>query len=135
MPDLIKKVPNLKLVITGGGYKKKFPWLIDQKIVSKDVLYNLISFATCMCVPLEFGSGTRIKIIEALMLGAVLSTKKGIEGINISKNSTTFVSKIEKFSNYILFILKNEKKLKLKANKNKLRFKNLLNGKYYKNIF
>ena len=70
------------------------------------------------------------------MLGCpVLSTKKGIEGINISKNSTTFVSKIEKFSNYILFILKNEKKLKLKANKNKLRFKNLYSMENITKIF
>lgn len=136
MPVLIKKVPNLKLVITGGGYKKKFPWLIDKKIVSKDILYNLISFATCMCVPLEFGSGTRIKIIEALILGCpVLSTKKGIEGINISKNSTTFVSKIEKFSNHILFILSNEKKLKLKANKNKQFFKNLYSMENITKVF
>ena len=35
-----------------------------------------------MVVPLEKGTGTRIKIIEALLVGAkVLSTKKGIEGI------------------------------------------------------
>ena len=40
-----------------------------------------------MIVPLEEGTGTRIKIIEALLVGCkVLSTKKGIEGILIKKN-------------------------------------------------
>ena len=70
MPELTKFFPNLKLVITGGGFNKKiFPWLINKKIISKKELYNLIYFSKCMCVPLKFGSGTRIKIIEALSLG------------------------------------------------------------------
>ena len=39
-----------------------------------------------MCVPLKYGSGTRIKIIEALMLGTiVISSSKGIEGIKLNK--------------------------------------------------
>ena len=84
MPSLIKKIPNLKLVLTGGGFNKNLPWLINKEIVPKKDLYNLIYYAKCMCVPLKFGSGTRIKIIEALSLGAiVISTKKGIEGIDL----------------------------------------------------
>ena len=35
MPELIKKIPNLKLVLTGGGFYKKFPWIINKGIVSK----------------------------------------------------------------------------------------------------
>ena len=86
MPKLIKKIPNLNLVLTGGGYKKNYPWLINKGIVSKNDLYNLLFYSKCLCVPLKFGSGTRIKIIEALCLGAiVISSKKGIEGINLKK--------------------------------------------------
>ena len=43
MPKLIKKIPNLNLVLTGGGYKKNYPWLINKGIVSKNDLYNLFS--------------------------------------------------------------------------------------------
>ena len=86
MPSITKRFPKLKLVITGGGYNKNFPWLINKGIVSKKNLYNLIYNAKCMCVPLKFGSGTRIKIIEALTLGTiVISTSKGIEGIKLKK--------------------------------------------------
>ena len=45
MPELILKYPNLKLVITGGGFRdKKFPWIINKGIVSKKELYNLLFF-------------------------------------------------------------------------------------------
>ena len=84
MPTLIKKFPNLKLVITGGGFNKKFPWIINKGIVTKIKLYKYILSSKCLCVPLKFGSGTRIKIIEALCLGTiVISSKKGIEGIKL----------------------------------------------------
>ena len=42
MPNLIKKFPKLKLVLTGGGYKKRFPWLVNKNIVSKKIY--IISF-------------------------------------------------------------------------------------------
>lgn len=38
MPSIIKKFPNLKLIITGGGFYKSFPWLINKGIVSKKKL-------------------------------------------------------------------------------------------------
>ena len=84
MPQLIKKKPDLKLVLTGGGFEKNYPWVINKGVVSKKELYNLVFFSQCLCVPLSFGTGTRIKIIEALCLGAiVISSKKGIEGIQL----------------------------------------------------
>ena len=44
MPKLIKKMPNLNLVLTGGGFKKTYPWVIDKGIVSKSDLYNFYFF-------------------------------------------------------------------------------------------
>tara|TARA_A100001011_G_C14312961_1_gene846526 strand:+ start:128 stop:1204 length:1077 start_codon:yes stop_codon:yes gene_type:complete len=127
MPEILKEFPDLKLVLTGGGYKRKFPWLINKGIVTKKTLYNLISYASCMCVPLEFGSGTRIKIIEALILGCVvLSTKKGIEGIDILKTNPPFIIDKKNMVNKLVFILKNKKKLKSKSNNAK---------KYYLNLY
>ena len=35
MPNLIKKFPKLKLVLTGGGYKKVFHGTVNKNIVSK----------------------------------------------------------------------------------------------------
>ena len=117
MPELIKKIPNLKLVLTGGGFNKKFPWIINKGVVSKDLLNNLIFFSKCLCVPLKFGSGTRIKIIEALCLGAVvISTKKGIEGIKLKSTNPPFIEeKKTKFIKKILQIIKENKKIKSKS--------------------
>ena len=124
MPELIKIFPNIKLVLTGGGFDKKFSWLINKGVVSKDELYNLIFFSKCMCVPLMFGYGTRIKIIEALSLGAiVISTKKGIEGIKInSKNPPFIISNKKLFLKKIIEIIKKNKKIKKKS---------IYNKKYY----
>ena len=85
-----------------------------------------------MCVPLEFGTGTRIKIIEALMLGCVvLSTKKGIEGIDIIKRNPPFISSKKKMIKKLIFILKNRKKFKKKSDRFK---KHYINKYSMKNI-
>ena len=70
-----------------------------------------------MCVPLKFGSGTRIKIIEALSLGAiVISTKKGIEGIELkNKNPPFVVNNTKLFLNTIFKVIKNNRNLKIKS--------------------
>ncbi len=118
MPRLTKKFPKLKLVLTGGGLTDSFPWLINKDIVSKKYLNNLIYFSKCMCVPLKFGSGTRIKIIEALSLGAiVISTKKGIEGIRLkSKNPPFIINDNNLFLKKIIEIIKYNKEIKKNSN-------------------
>ena len=121
MPNLMNNFPNLKLVLTGGGFNKKYPWLINKGIVSKKDLYNLIFFSKCMCVPLKFGSGTRIKIIEALSIGAiVLSTNKGIEGIELKKINPPFIfNNSKKLLKLITYVLKNNNKIKKISVKNR----------------
>ena len=118
MPRLVKIFPNIKLVLTGGGFDKKFSWLINKKIVPKSELYNLIFFSKCMCVPIMFGYGTRIKIIEALSIGAiVISTKKGIEGIRLkSKNPPFKINDNNLFLKKIIEIIKDNKEIKKNSN-------------------
>ena len=117
MPILFKEFPKLKLVITGGGFNMNYPWLINKDIVSKEKLYNIIYHSLCLCVPLKFGSGTRIKIIEALCLGTtVVSTHKGIEGIEIKKKNPPFIFDKEKeIIKTIKFIIKNKRIIKIKS--------------------
>ena len=131
MPQLIKKIPNIKLLLTGGGLPKKFPWIIDKGIVSKDNLYNLIYHSKLMCVPLKFGSGTRIKIIESLSIGSiVLSTTKGIEGIKLKNIKPPFITQNRKnFVNIICKIIKNNRNIKSKSLKDKAYYKNFYSMK------
>ncbi len=122
MPKLIIRYPKLKLVLTGGGFNsKKYPWIINKGVVSKSNLYNLLFFSKGLCVPLKFGSGTRIKILEALCLGSiVISSKKGIEGIDLKSVDPPYViNKDSEYVNKIFEILKYNKKVKNKSIENK----------------
>jgi glycosyltransferase involved in cell wall biosynthesis len=121
MPELVKKFPDLKFILTGGGFKKKIPWLINKNIVSKKELYNLIYNSVCMCVPLKFGSGTRVKIIEALSIGSiVVSSKKGIEGIELLRKNPPYIfNNTKNFLEILIKVIKNNKKIKNNAYKDR----------------
>ena len=112
MPSVVKIYPKLKLVLTGGGYEGKANFLINLGLVKKRNLFNLIYNSKAMLVPLDKGTGTRIKIIEALSLGSiVLSTPKGAEGIKLKKlkNKNLFIASKNKFIGEIKKILKKKK--------------------------
>ncbi len=121
MPNLLKKYPNFKLVLTGGGFNKKYPWIINKEIIPRNELHNLLLQSKCLCVPLKFGSGTRIKILEALSLGAiVISSQKGIEGIKIKSLHPPFIFKSKNdLIRKINYIIKNNILIKKKAIRNK----------------
>ena len=137
MPLLMKKFPDLKLILTGGGFKKKYPWLINKNIVSKEELYNLIFNSICMCVPLQFGSGTRVKIIEALSLGSiVVSSKKGIEGIELLNKKPPYVfNNTKNLLEILTSVIKNNKKIKNKAYKDRSYYLNKYSMKKNTSIF
>ena len=84
-----------------------------------------------MCVPLRFGSGTRIKIIESLSIGAiVLSTKKGIEGIKLKNLKPPFIESDRKnFVKIIYKIIKRNKSIRSKSMKDKIYYKNFYSMK------
>lgn len=131
MPKIIKNHPNIKLILTGGGYNKKEKFLIDVGIVSKAKLLNLIYNSKLMVVPLDKGTGTRIKIIEAIAINAdVLSTAKGAEGILFThkKNISPIIAKKKDFFSIIDKIIK--KKYKMHKNiqlKNEYLMENITN--------
>ena len=140
MPKLLKKNPHLKLVLTGGGYAEKYNFLVNVGTVPKQKLLNLISNSKMMIVPLEKGTGTRIKIIEAISWSKVLSTKKGIEGILIKKNDTVHIKKKQHFYQYLSKNLNKNYKNKVSKRFFKLYVmekivKEFLENKYVKNIF
>ena len=141
MPKLIIKFPKLKLVLTGGGFEKKKNFLVNAGIVSKSKLLNLIYNSKLMVVPIDKGTGTRIKIIEAMLIGAkIITTKKGIEGISFKKNRYPIVLKKSLFYNSIIKNLKKniKKEKSSKFNKNYIMekiVKNFLKENNVKKIF
>jgi glycosyltransferase involved in cell wall biosynthesis len=126
MPKLIKIFPNLKLVLTGGGYNLNYSWLINLGVVPKNHVVKLLKNSQLILVPIYEGYGTRIKIIEALMLGIpIVSSPKGIEGIDYKSNAfkSPLVNKKKNILlEYTKNILKNNKVYKKNSKKNKSKF-------------
>lgn len=138
MPKLIKEFPNLKLILTGTKYiPYNFKWVQNLGIISKSDYITTLKGSACIAIPSSEGYGTRVKIIEALCYGAiVVSTKIGIEGINIrTKDNPTF--QCEKDKDFIKTIKKilNNKKYKKLAKKNSKSFIKYYSAKFQNEIF
>ena len=87
LPAVLKEFPDFEFHIAG----RKMPASLHDKkipgIVSWGEVESAESFARnfqIMLVPLQSGSGIRIKILEAFAMGiAVISTEQGIRGIDV----------------------------------------------------
>lgn len=90
------------------GLKSKNIVVLDYLPIED--LKKQISDAVMVIVPLRFGSGTRIKIIQAFAVGTpVISTKKGIEGIEaVNEKHFLLADKIQDFPEKILLLLKDK---------------------------
>lgn len=114
MPRIIEKYPNVKLILTGGGYNEREKFLVNAGVVSKAKLLNLVYNSKLVLVPLDKGTGTRIKIIEAMSIGSrVLSTPKGVEGIIFTKRkkNNPIIAKKKDFFQIINKIFKHKHKI------------------------
>lgn len=88
---LVKIIPNIQLNIVGKGasdylnfYKKKSNVNFIGEVECVNLYYHHSYIAI---VPLFNGSGTRLKVLEAMSLGnPVISTSKGAEGIDYINN-------------------------------------------------
>ena len=86
LPHVQKKVSDVKFSIVGGNPSARVQQLADREgvVVTGRVpeIKPYFADATVFVVPLRIGSGTRLKILEALAMGkAVVSTSVGAEGL------------------------------------------------------
>ena len=122
LPMIKKKHPNLKLVIVGQDLPddliKDNKDIYFYKNIKKEHLNFLIVKSKFLLAPMFKATGTKLKIIETLMLGSiVITSKEGMNGIKLPNKSTPpfiFMKKKEIF-NLIDFVLKKNKVLKKKA--------------------
>jgi len=84
-PELRQSFPTLRLVIVGPEPPPEVQVAADTRLIVTgrvDDVRDYYAQADAMIVPLRFGSGTRLKILEAFATGVpVISTALGIEGI------------------------------------------------------
>jgi len=129
LPIIINKYPKFKLIITGYDFPlnkfRNYNFINYYKNLKKDELNYLIYKSKFLLAPMSKGPGTKLKIIEALMLGSIIiSSKEGMSGIEIDKINPPFIFLNQKKMHQIInYVIKNNKKIKKISNKNKSFFK------------
>lgn len=91
-------IPNVEIVIVGPGGDNKFrdfinPWKSHVTYLGfVEDLEPLLASMNALLVPLLFGSGVKIKTLEAFARGLpVITTDFGIEGINTAGNAECII--------------------------------------------
>jgi len=78
---------NIKLVLTGGGFKIKNKQIVNLNILNDSELKYVYKKSLAVVAPIFEGYGTRIKFIEALFYNCnIISTHLGFEGLKKNKN-------------------------------------------------
>jgi glycosyltransferase involved in cell wall biosynthesis len=97
-PGISQQVPTVKLIVVGRKPSRRLQALaaanpqVELTGWVEDVRPHLASGAVCI-VPLRVGSGTRLKIFEAMSMGkAVVSTSIGAEGLPVKSGSDIFLA-------------------------------------------
>lgn len=109
-PRMIKKYPDLHLIITGEGLPPdliKDKRILYFKYLKKENLNYLIKKTKFLLLPLKEAPGTKLKIIEALLIGSqIITTKHGMKGIKFNNFKQPFVYKnhnqLFRFVDYIM---------------------------------
>ena len=84
---LLKERQGLHLEVIGRSGNFTVPWEVDNRVSLSGFVDDLqvrVRRAAVFIVPLRAGSGTRLKILEAMAMGkAIVSTRIGAEGIGL----------------------------------------------------
>jgi polysaccharide biosynthesis protein PslH len=115
LPLVKKKVPNIKLNVVGNILKPDvYQELINDPAVNfigkVDSVVPYYKVSGVSVAPLISGSGTRLKILEAMSMGnPVVSTTVGAEGISYSSGKHLLIGDTpEVFSENIVLLLENQ---------------------------
>ncbi len=110
-PRLIEKIPEAKFVVVG----KDLPENLRNSLKSRNVILKgyvedirkVLSGCAVMVVPLRYGGGTRIKILEAFAMGKpVVSTSLGCEGIEVHSGEEILIADTpESFADSVVEVL------------------------------
>ena len=97
LPQIHTEVPDVKFSIVGGNPSARVQKLAEKEgiVVTGRVpeIKPYFAEATVFVVPLRIGSGTRLKILEALAMGkAIVSTSVGAEGLDLKDSEEIFIA-------------------------------------------
>ena len=97
LPGIQSEVPEVQFSIVGGNPSARVQKLEEREgvIVTGRVpeIKPYFAESTVFVVPLRIGSGTRLKILEALAMGkAIVSTSVGAEGLDLKDGEEIFIA-------------------------------------------
>ena len=97
LPRIQERVSDVKFSIVGGNPSARVQKLAERAgiVVTGRVpeIKPYFAEATVFVVPLRIGSGTRLKILEALAMGkAIVSTSVGAEGLDLKDGEEIFIA-------------------------------------------
>jgi glycosyltransferase involved in cell wall biosynthesis len=114
MPMVIKRHPDLKLLVTGinlsqkiFNLEKQFDWI--KVIPMVENIEEFASQATLNCWPFRLGSGFKNKIIESMALGKpVITTTIGAEALTESQKKALLIADTAQgLADHIIYLLEN----------------------------
>ena len=123
-PLVKREEADAKLVIVGKNPTKEIMGLAsDDVMVTGEVrdIREYIRQTSVFVAPLRIGSGTRIKILEAMAHGKpVVSTKLGCMGLDVEQGKNIYIADDpQEFANYVTRLLR-EKDERIRIAKNSL---------------
>ncbi len=110
-PIILKENDKIKFFIVGKNPTKKVQNLHNNKNVfvtgTVDDIRPFIAKASIYVVPLRYGTGTRLKILEAMSMAVpVISTSVGCEGLNTENNKNIIIAdNPENFASEVINLL------------------------------
>ncbi len=130
LPNLVKAIPNIKLIIAGQKAKEKLKIIPNKnlEIIGIDtdevsLVKKIYDRSTIFIAPIFGPGGTRLKILAAMATGLpVVSTKTGVTGLLVKNtNNVLIANTAEDFVDKIQILLSNRQLYeKLRTNAYKL---------------
>jgi len=123
-PILRRKYPKVKVTFVGTAPPKEIADAAqkDGQVKATGFVNDIRPYmdeAAVMVVPIRIGSGTRLKILDAMAMGkAIVSTSVGCEGLNVNDGKDILIADDpEGFSDNTIDLLKNsDKRIALEKN-------------------
>lgn len=139
-PYVLKKSPECKFVIIGGGASEKLLNYSNDNVIFTgrvDDVRKYMSKAKIFVCPMTFGSGIKTKNLEAMALGmAVVTTSIGAENINaISGKDWIVEDENEAFANCIVHLMCDDKSREIVQNNARKFIENNFTWEVAKNKF